>query len=732
MRPQWLGIGSLLLVAITALLLTVTPLAVAAEADPWTLVGSALTGGADGGLALSGNGTIAAVGTPGDDTVATNAGVVRVYAQGSGGWSQFGDSIFGSMAKDAAGTSIALSDDGLVLAIGAPGTTYDMMDGVLSKGWVQVFEWNGTVWRQRGRTLFGVNNHDRFGFSVSLSDDGSVLAVGSPQRDVGGTDTGRTTIYTWASSSWSWSQSAAIDGLAASDRSGFSVSLNGDGTRVAMGAAYALGSGTGQVRVFGESLGSWERVGNVINGVAWANFGWSVSLSDDGATLAVGAPWDATSDGNTFVYVLSGTTWTQLGSTIPGERDNDVSGKSVALSGDGLVLAIGADENDDNGTGSGNARVFRWNGTSWERRGGDIDGSAGSNSGRAVALNDNGRRIAVSSPIPMSSVGDVRIYGHSGSDGPPPTAPLVVSGAADSMSVTVSSTSVVLTWLAPVSNGGATIIGYTATASTGETCSVTSVAPATPDRTCTISGLPNGASYTFTVTATNAVGPSAASIASAVVMTPRTVPGQPTGVSGTPGNRSVVVSWTAPASNGGATIIGYTATASTGETCAVASVAPATPATSCTFSGLTNGTAYTFTVTAANAVGTGAASVASGAVSPSAPAATVAPTVPATPVASGGGGASATPSAAPPAAVTQATAAATRSGGNVTLAVALPTTSIGAKVVIMRKVGKRYVAISTTKATSSALNIRLKVKGKPGSTHLRVVVGGKIVKSLKV
>jgi hypothetical protein len=50
----------------------------------------------------------------------------------------------------------------------------------------------------------------------------------------------------------------------------------------------------------------------------------------------------------------------------------------------------------------------------------------------------------------------------------------------------------------------------------------------------------------------------------------------------------------------------------------------------------------------------------------------------------------------------------------------------------MRKVGKRYVAISTTKATSNALNIRLKVQGKPGTTHLRVVVGGKIVKSLKV
>jgi hypothetical protein len=50
----------------------------------------------------------------------------------------------------------------------------------------------------------------------------------------------------------------------------------------------------------------------------------------------------------------------------------------------------------------------------------------------------------------------------------------------------------------------------------------------------------------------------------------------------------------------------------------------------------------------------------------------------------------------------------------------------------MRKVGKRYVAISTTRATSTALTIPLKVKGRPGSTQLRVVVGGKVVKSLRV
>ncbi|GAB3443519.1 hypothetical protein GCM10027517_22100 [Phycicoccus ginsengisoli] len=182
--------------------------------------------------------------------------------------------------------------------------------------------------------------------------------------------------------------------------------------------------------------------------------------------------------------------------------------------------------------------------------------------------------------------------------------------------------SATLTWTAPY-NGGSAITSYTVTPYVGSTkqaaVTVTGNPPAT---TATVTGLTNGTAYTFTVSATNALGTSSESSPSAAVTPapPATVPGAPSGVSAVAGNASAVVSWSAPSSDGGAAISSYTVTPYAGSvagTPVVVSGSP--PATSATVSGLTNGTAYTFTVSATNSVGTGPASAASAAVTPSAP-----------------------------------------------------------------------------------------------------------------
>ena len=184
---------------------------------------------------------------------------------------------------------------------------------------------------------------------------------------------------------------------------------------------------------------------------------------------------------------------------------------------------------------------------------------------------------------------------------------------------TAGDASATVTWTAPTSDGGSPITSYTVTAADsttpangGQTCTWSS-----GPLTCTVNGLTNGDSYIFTVTATNAVGTGAASGASSPV-TPTTVPGLPTIGVATAGDASAMVTWTAPASDGGSPITSYTVTAADsttpangGQTCTWT-----TGSLTCTVNGLTNGDSYIFTVTATNAVGTGAASGASSPVTP--------------------------------------------------------------------------------------------------------------------
>jgi large repetitive protein len=195
------------------------------------------------------------------------------------------------------------------------------------------------------------------------------------------------------------------------------------------------------------------------------------------------------------------------------------------------------------------------------------------------------------------------------------SAPLVPYAPTNVSAVGNANQSVTVSWTDP-SSPGSPIQLYTVTASPGGATCTKSSPTAT---SCTFSGLTVGAYYTFTVTATNGIGTSPASLPSNTVRVP-TVPGAPTGVSATSfANTQSVVSWNPPASDGGITITGYRVTSSPGNrSCTTTSTAPATPATTCTVTGLTNGTAYTFTVTATNAIGTGLPSAPSAAATPAA------------------------------------------------------------------------------------------------------------------
>jgi len=338
-------------------------------------------------------------------------------------WQKLGSDIDGEAGGDKFGTSVSLSSDGHVLAIGAPRNDGD--NGADS-GHVRVYAWNGSSWDQMGDDIDGEAGCDRSGYTVSLSNDGKVLAIGAYGNDGNGDWSGHVRVYIWNDTSSTWEKRGDdIDSEAAGDTSGRYVSLSSDGTVLAIGAPYNSGNGyyrSGHVRVYKWNGSSWEQKGIDIDGeAANDNSGWSVSLSSNGNVVAIGALYNdgnGSNSGHVRVYEWNdmSSIWELKGMDIDGEAADDNSGRYVSLSSDGNVVAIGAYGNDDNGSNSGHVRVYEWNDTSstWELKGTDIDGeAAGDNSGYSVSLSSDGNVVAIGAygnDGNGSNSGHVRVY----------------------------------------------------------------------------------------------------------------------------------------------------------------------------------------------------------------------------------------------------------------------------------------------------------------------------------
>jgi len=300
-----------------------------------------------------------------------NRGYVKVFDFTSGVWVQRGSTLWGDGRLDYA-YKPSLSADGNVLANGAT-ETGDNGQLYAGRGYVRVFDWvPGNAWVQRGTHIYGVAVLDQFGFAVSLSASGDTVAVGAPMASHGGiNEAGHVRVFDCDSSTNSWLQRGAhiidIDSATAGDRLGYSVSLTDDGNAVAVGSpANVAGgdAGLALVHVWDGTVGTsgaWVRRGSAISGsVAGDQSGHVISLSATGGVVAITAPihqltgatWGER--GQTRVYgfcqcqhlpeVCTGVdAWVPRGLAIEGEGEDDRSGWSgMSLSSRGDVLAIGA------------------------------------------------------------------------------------------------------------------------------------------------------------------------------------------------------------------------------------------------------------------------------------------------------------------------------------------------------------------------------------------------------
>ena len=366
-------------------------------------------------ISISSDGSIVAIGAVSNDGNGANSGHVRVYQNVSETWSQLGNDINGEAADDGSGHSVSLSSDGSIVAIGAI-----LNDGNgTSSGHVRVYHNVAGTWSQIGSDINGESAFDWSGVSVCLSADGGIVAIGAYNNDGNGLDSGHVRVYQNIAGTWSQIGND-INGEAAYDESGWSVSLSADGNIVAIGAKYNDGNGTssGHVRVYQNLASTWTQIGTDINGESPGDLsGCTVSLSADGSIVAIGAYYNdgnGTDSGHVRVYKNIVGTWSQIGNDINGEAAYDQSGWSVSLSADGNILAIGAIRNDGNGSDSGHVRVFQNIAGTWSQIGNDINGEAADDaSGYSVSLSSNGSTIgigAIYNSANGTNSGHVRVY----------------------------------------------------------------------------------------------------------------------------------------------------------------------------------------------------------------------------------------------------------------------------------------------------------------------------------
>ncbi|MFM7766080.1 MAG: T9SS type A sorting domain-containing protein [Sphingomonadales bacterium] len=267
---------------------------------------------------------------------------------------------------------------------------------------------------QKGADIDGEAADDQSGFSVSMP-DANTVAIGAYANDGKASDAGHVRIYVWSGSTWT-QKGADIDGEAMGDQSGFSVSMP-DANTVAIGAFGNDGkaSNAGHVRIYSWSGSAWTQKGADIDGeAAGDNSGISVSMPDAN-TVAIGAPGNdgtATDAGHVRIYVWSGSAWTQKGADTDGEAGSDRSGYSLSMP-DANTVAIGAFGNDGKASNAGHVRIYSWSGSAWTQKGADIDGEASYDaSGCSVSMPD-ANTVAIGAQYNdgnASDAGHVRVY----------------------------------------------------------------------------------------------------------------------------------------------------------------------------------------------------------------------------------------------------------------------------------------------------------------------------------
>jgi hypothetical protein len=344
-------------------------------------------------VAMSASGDTVAVGSPYVNGLGLNYGELRVYAWDGSDWVQIGDAIEGMNDDDRVGLNVSISNDGKRVAIGFSDES--------QRGFVQIYEWRSS-WEQIGE-IRTQTPEDAFGSSISLSGDGRYIAIGAPLYRPNGERSGRAEVYRDREFFWELVGEPIVGNDPDNWNLGRDVELNYNGTVLAVSdPLYGAPQARGTVYLFENKNDEWLPYGaGEIK--ERRDFGTSISLNAKGDAIAISNPKftlnSVTHVGAVEVWRIEKDTFAQIGTTIYGSREFEKLGSAISLSDDARVLAVGIPDYVERGVMSGALQVYEISGSRWQPTSRVILGDDDEDMfGFSVAVNASGNSVIVGAP----------------------------------------------------------------------------------------------------------------------------------------------------------------------------------------------------------------------------------------------------------------------------------------------------------------------------------------------
>lgn len=351
-------------------------------------------------------------------------------------WIQLGEHIDGVAVDPVHQSPVAMNANGHVAVIGSR----NFNTGAFIAGRSQAVQWDGTSWNAMGNPHDGEDPDDWCGMVVSVNEPGTVYAVSCPgEFNAAGEKSGVVRVYEWDGTDWTL-RGAPLEGPGSGavteggpwPQFGQSLDMSADGNMLAIGAPHESEDASaldqhGLVQVWMWDGQAWAQRGQDLRGTQNMDFGESVVMSQEGNVLVVGAPLygSSTEDlGWVQSYQWDGEEWVPMGAPILGSAGSELLGMRLALSANGLTLAVSSPGfGTPNAWGPGLVYVYDWDGNAWIQRGSTLAlEDSGYGFGMSLSMQADGNRLAVGAlsasqePFGLQQQGACHVFDWDGAD----------------------------------------------------------------------------------------------------------------------------------------------------------------------------------------------------------------------------------------------------------------------------------------------------------------------------